>query len=73
MYLNFNSLQTTTFYFRDQLLSSLTPLQKKVVAVAALVLSCMVAIALLYRCCLRLNNSLRKKLKLTKLKKRMRF
>lgn len=51
MYLNFNSLQTTTFYFRDQLISSLTPLQKKVVAVAALVLSCMVAIALLYRCC----------------------
>lgn len=52
MYLNFNSLQTAPFYFTNQLLSSLTPLQKKIVVVAATVLSCMVALALFSRCCL---------------------
>ena len=53
MYLNFNSLQTKAIYFKEQLLSTLTPQQKKILVVATLALSCIIAISLFCKCCLK--------------------
>lgn len=53
MNINFNSLQAKAFYFKEKLLSSLTPQQKKILAVAALALSCIAAIYLFCKCCFK--------------------
>ena len=53
MYLNFNSLQTKAIYFKEQLISTLTPQQKKILVVATLALSCIAALFLFCKCCLK--------------------
>lgn len=53
MHLNFNSLQTRAFSFSEHVLSSLTLQQRKILAVAALALTCIAALWLLSKCCVR--------------------
>lgn len=49
----FNSLPTSAFYFKEQLQSSLTPQQKKILVVATLALSCIVVFSLFCKCCFK--------------------
>lgn len=53
MYLNINSLQTKALYFKDQILSSLTSQQKKILIVAAVAFSCIAALFLYCKCCFK--------------------
>ena len=53
MYLNINSLQTKALYFKDQVLSSLTSQQKKILIVAAVAFSCIAALFLYCKCCFK--------------------
>lgn len=55
MYINFNSLQTRAFYLQEKLLSSLTLQHKKIIAVAALALTCIAAIYFFCKCCFKAN------------------
>ena len=56
MHININSLQTKAIYFKEQLLSTLTPQQKKILMVATLALSCIIAIALYWKCCCNITE-----------------
>lgn len=50
MFLNLNSVQTRAFYFKEQILSSLTLQQKKILVIATVALSSIAAICLFYTC-----------------------